>query len=81
MKPEVFDLDSANFNRERQPIPAPSETVFPDRAEYVGCPKSSDAGTIAGPLASPKQARPGAAPPGQPWQSVDPPMRKRGALR
>ena len=82
MKPEVFDLDSANFIRERQPIPEPVETVFPNRDDaYVGAPKSSDAATIAGPMASPKQDWPGAAGPGQPWRSIDPVVRKRGVLR
>jgi len=81
MKPEVFDLDSANFTRERQPMPEPVETVFPNRAEYVGCPKISDAATIAGPMGTPKQPVPGSFMPGQPWRSIDPPMRKRGALR
>jgi len=80
---DQLNLDSKTFKRvSTQPLPEPIETVFPNRDDgYVGAPKSSDAATIAGPLASPKENWPGAAPPGQLWRSVDPPVRKRGALR
>ncbi len=80
--PSVFDLDSAAFNREREPIPAPAETVFPRRDDrYVGAPKAGDLETLLAPMGTPKQAVPGSFPPGEPWRSVEPAPRKRGALR
>jgi hypothetical protein len=80
MKPPGFDIDSATFNRECKPMPAPAETGFPDRAQYVGCPQSSDRETVLAPMSAPKQAVPGSAMPGVPWRSVDTAVRKRGTL-
>jgi hypothetical protein len=82
MEPQVFDLDSAMFNREREPIPAPGETVFPSRGDrYVGCPQSSDRKTLLAPMSTPKQAVPGSAMPGVPWKSINPAPTQRRGLR
>ena len=80
---DQFNLDSKSYKRlSTQALPTPVETVFPSGDDrYLGAHTSSDAATIAGPLASPKAAWPGAAGPGQPWRSIDPTPRKRGALR
>ncbi len=77
-----LNLDSKTFRRTPVSRPAPSETVFPDRDHYVGSPQMSDAATIAGPVATPKQAVPGVGMrPGEPWKSLNPADRKRGAFR
>jgi hypothetical protein len=78
----VFDLDSKDFMRPREAMPAPAETVFPSRYDrYVGAPKAGDRETLLAPMGTPKQAVPGSFPPGEPWKSIEPAVRKRGALR
>jgi len=79
---DQFNLDSKTFKRvSTQPMPTPTETQFPSRDEYVGAAKASDAETVLAPMGTPKQAVPGSFMPGERWKSVEPAMRKRGALR
>lgn len=78
----VFDLDSKTFERDRLVKEPPNQTVFPNRDDqYVGAPKVSDRETLLAPMGTPKQAVPGSLRPGDPWRSIDPAPRKRGALR
>jgi hypothetical protein len=80
--PNAFNLDSKSYPQPVTPNPEPrANDVLPKPGDYMGAMKASDAATVLAPMGSPKEAVPGSGMPGEPWRSVNPEPRKRGAFR